>query len=160
VTSLVKLQEPAGEYIVPNKRFSILVSVLCVLSVFNFIAPAMATGSYSVAGFDDAVAFERFYDNLRKDVAKGDKQATAALFSYPMSIRFPPKKKLVDISNQAEMVKNFDRIFNPQAKNALQKTKTGDLFCNCQGVMIGGGEIWFTPGDKGGVSIKTVNPIR
>ena len=124
------------------------------------IAPATATGSYSVGGFEDAVAFERFYDNLRTDVENGDKTATATLFSYPMSIRFPPKKKLVLISNKAEMVKNFDRIFTPQTKKALQKTKTADLFCNCQGVMIGGGEIWFTPGQNGGVSIKTINVGR
>ncbi len=141
------------------KRFSMIVSAILVLSNFTSTAPATATGSYSVGGFDDAEKFEKFYDNLRADVAKGDKAATASLFSYPMSIHFPPKKKLVLISNKAEMLKNFDRIFNPQAKKALQKTKTADLFCNSQGVMIGNGEIWFTPGEKGGVNIKTVNKM-
>lgn len=143
-----------------SKHNSLLVSILCVFSMFTSIAPAAATGDYSVGGFDDSAAFERFYENLRKDVAKGDKMATASLFSYPMAIAFPPKKKPVVISNKADMVKNFDRIFNPQAKKALQKTKAAELFCNSQGVMIGNGEIWFEPGEKGGVHIKTVNSMQ
>lgn len=145
-----------GEYIVPIKRFLNLVSTLCVLVCASF-APACAAGDYGVGGFDDPVVFERFYSDLQKNVSKGDKNATASLFSYPMSIRFPPKKKLVLISNKAAMIKNYDLIFNPLAKKALKDTKTADLFCNCQGVMIGSGQIWFTPGEHGGVQIKTVN---
>ena len=136
-----------------------VVAFIFTLSILNLAAPANATGDYSVGGFDDNAAFERFYDSLRKTVAQNDKQATAALFSYPMTINFPPKKKLL-LSSKADMVKNYDRIFNPLAKKALQTTKTSELFANCQGVMIGSGQIWFVPGEKGGVIIRTVNVGR
>ena len=130
---------------------------LSTILAVELAPPAVATGSYSVGGFDDAAAFERFYEELQKDVARGDKSATAALFSYPMSIRFPPQKRLVKIASKAQFIKNYDRIFNSQAKKAIKETKTADLFCNYQGVMVGNGQLWFAPGESGGVQIKTVN---
>jgi len=92
---------------------------LSTILAVRLAPPAVATGSYSVGGFDDAAAFERFYEELQKDVARGDKSATAALF-YLSDVNsfFPPQKRLVKLRARRNLSKTTIEYLNSQAKKA------------------------------------------
>jgi hypothetical protein len=95
---------------------------------------------YAVAGIDDAEAVDKFFLELKKAVEKDERDKVILLVDYPINVLI--KGRRTRLRNKAELLKNYDSIFNKNVKQALAKA-SAPSFVNYQGVMIGDGEIWF-----------------
>jgi hypothetical protein len=81
-----------------------------------------------------AIAFlAKFQDALKSN----DHEAAAMLVNYPL--RATPH----NIRSRAQLLANFDRIFNPQVRTAILAATPDDVWGNYQGFMIADGMIWF-----------------
>ena len=90
----------------------------------------------------DHVKVHNLLTQLQAAVAKHDAPAVAALVHYPIKVN--PGKKPVNIKNEKEFVKDYDRIITHDIADAIFRQKYENLFVNSQGAMIGDGEVWIT----------------
>lgn len=97
----------------------------------------------NVAGFDNVKQFTGFYANLRRAVAKGNKEAVAKRISYPLVINSSNKKR--SILNQSQFITEYNTIMTTKVKKALANQRLDELFIRDMGVMIGDGELWIAP---------------
>jgi hypothetical protein len=84
--------------------------------------------------------FENFYQDFRAAVKRGDKQAVAAMFDYPMSIRGAHKRT---VRTKADFLKSYDKIITPSAAKALAATSPAALWGRDQGICVGAGAVWL-----------------
>ncbi|MFH0801822.1 MAG: hypothetical protein V2A78_05480 [bacterium] len=82
-----------------------------------------------------------FLDLIKRCLTADDKQKFSSLMDFPITIMLYGKR--VKIKNKGEFVKNYNEIINAKVRKSVSRQKYEDLFINCQGVMIGNGEIWF-----------------
>ncbi|HEX7897122.1 MAG TPA: hypothetical protein VF950_05150 [Planctomycetota bacterium] len=111
---------------------------------------------FSLAGIDRPRDVRRFLNELKDSVDAGDLKALAALVRYP----FTTYKSGIPVrtyANPAELLADRDRVFTPRVLNAILEQRVETLFVNYQGVMIGGGDVWFD-GFDGEIRIKAINP--
>ncbi len=104
------------------------------------------------AGLKSCVALSAFVVSLRTAVNAGDKDAVAALFSYPIEIQL---KDGFEVRDKAALVKNYDTIMTKAVRDAML---TQEPFVNSRQIiqMIGdGAQIWLTV-EKGRLLIGTV----
>jgi hypothetical protein len=92
---------------------------------------------YGAFGSDADV--ERRIQSFYADVQHGNKQAAAALVSYPLRAN---ALKLT-IKDQKQFLTDYDRVFTPDFVRCLQQYPPHNLFVNAQGIMLGQGELWF-----------------
>ena len=50
---------------------------------------------------------------------------------------------IIIIQNKDDFIKNYDKIFTVEYKQALSKARTRDLDATYQGIMVGNGLIWI-----------------
>ncbi|MFD1992376.1 hypothetical protein ACFSGI_20595 [Paenibacillus nicotianae] len=105
------------------------------------LTPKQEKSLVEIAGFDNVKQFTGFYTNLRRAVAKNDKEAVAKRISYPLSVYSDKKQR--KILNQKQFVAAYDTIITAEIKKALANQRLDDLFIRDQGVMVGSGEIWM-----------------
>lgn len=108
---------------------------------------------YEVAGINDSIEFEKTFDTIKELVAKGDKERVSEYILYPLNVYASGDKPTLKIENKEEFIKNYDKSFNEQVKNALANQKVEETFVNYQGVMVKNGEIWF-----GAISANNSSP--
>ena len=85
----------------------------------------------------DAIAFlAKFQDALKRN----DHAAVAALVNYPL-LATPDKK--IHIRSRAQLLANYDGVFNPEVRAAILKATADDVWGNARGFMVGRGVIWF-----------------
>jgi hypothetical protein len=102
---------------------------------------------YGVFGSD--ADMERKIQGFYSDVQHGNKQAAAALVSYPLRVN---SLKLT-VKDQRQFLVDYERVFTPDFVRCLQQYPPHNLFVNAQGIMLGQGELWF---DEHGLT--SVNP--
>lgn len=98
---------------------------------------------YSAAGFDDDKALEMFVEKLQEYIKNDDREKVAALITYPISVKVDGNRQ--SINTKEELIKNYDKVFHPEYKNAIAKAFTKYMFCNSKGVMFGGNmyNVWI-----------------
>lgn len=106
----------------------------------------MAMNRYYVAGVDDAAQFETVFTRLQGLVAAGNKEAVADYILYPLHVYAQGVPTIYP--SRDELLKNYDTVFTAKVKDAFAKQKVKETFVNYKGVMVGGGEIWFTQSDE------------
>jgi hypothetical protein len=84
--------------------------------------------------------FENFYQELRSAVRRKDKNATAALFDFPMSIR---GKKKRTIRTKSEFLRLYDSIITPGVAKELASTSPAQLWGRDQGICVASGILWL-----------------
>jgi hypothetical protein len=97
-----------------------------------------------------------FLGELQTAVKAGDRQKLAALVRYPLDVYSAKEHRAVRTS--AELIRDFDRLFTPSVRKAIEQQMPACLFANFQGVMIGDGEVWFEEQQNGTMKVKTLNP--
>lgn len=114
-------------------------------------ARAVRASRYSVAAVDDADAFAAYYNTLRQAVMRKDSKATAALFKYPLNVRWNAsgangkvKKVEKSFASPALLAASFGKVFTPNMVSIVTDTPEQELWCRDQGITIGGGAIWLT----------------
>lgn len=97
---------------------------------------------FAVAGVRDPGDVLAFVESLREVVRSKNRAAFAEMVQYPFHTYVRGRVKLV-CRTKAEFLRSFDRIVTSRVLKAVEEQRYDDLFCNCQGVMIGNGEVWF-----------------
>jgi hypothetical protein len=121
----------------------------------DFAAALTEPNPYEVAGIEDPEKFNEIFRKVQDLVAKDDKQELANYVLYPMLLNKEGSSE--KIADRKAFIANYDRIFTTNVKSALEHQKIEELFVNYQGVMVGGGEVWFGVADNGDIGIKSVN---
>jgi hypothetical protein len=103
--------------------------------------PQAPTSQFSPAGIDDPKLVERFLADLQHAVAADDAAQVAAMGRYPVEVVIGKKKRRV--KTRDELQKLYPEIFTGCLKRVIAETRPEDLFANYQGVMLGGGAMWF-----------------
>lgn len=98
---------------------------------------------YYVAGIDDAAAFEKVFAEVQQLVKQGDAEKVAEYVSFPVQAYVNGVR--ITIHSEEEFIHNYDQIMNPTVQKALLEQKVEETFVNYKGVMVGHGELWFTP---------------
>ena len=101
------------------------------------------TNRYLPAGADDDQLIHRNAYRFWESVKRSDKKAVAALIAYPIKVHLPAGTKR--IRSPAEFVANYEAIFSPQYREAISNALPHNMFVRDQGIMLGGGEVWFGP---------------
>lgn len=114
--------------------------ILIAIFIIPVSITAQQAGKYSNAGIDNDAAAETFFLDLKEAVSKDDRAKVANMMNFPLRVNGDHKQL---IRKKSDLLKRYESVFTPQVKEALSKQKVSDLFVNCQGVMIGHGEIWF-----------------
>jgi len=133
-----------------------LVILISSLALAPSIFSEEVENKYSMGGIDSGAEVVTFLKALQKAAAAGDKTTIATMIAYPLHAKVKVKGRLTAIKSKEAFLANYDEIFNPSVKDAIQKATPDNLFVNYQGVMIGNGQVWFTTVDKM-VKIITVN---
>ncbi|MDQ1236159.1 hypothetical protein QE450_003657 [Paenibacillus sp. SORGH_AS306] len=114
------------------------------------LTPEQEKSLVDIAGFDNVKQFTGFYNNLRRSVAKNDKEAVANRISYPLSVYSNNHQR--KILNKKQFIAEYDTIMTAKTKKALADQRLDNLFIRDQGVKIGSGEMWIAMlDDKPGV---------
>lgn len=79
-----------------------------------------------------------FFDQLRKAVGQSDQAAACALLAYPLT------HASGTVASAADCVAKYDVLFTIPVRRAIGRQRFEEVFVNPQGVMLGGGEVWFT----------------
>lgn len=104
--------------------------------------PAQDEGKYSVAGLKEREV-ERFFVSFKTAIAKGDKKTVSSMVSYPLTVILASGRR-TKINNKAQLLRQFDAIFDPSFKRVIERTKVEDLWANSHGVTTPDGDVWFS----------------
>ncbi|TDK28649.1 hypothetical protein E2F46_01920 [Luteimonas aestuarii] len=95
----------------------------------------------TVLGGDHNV-YRDVIERVQKAVVAGDKEAVAALVSYPIEVRISGKPR--KIASEPEFVAAWDGIVTPDVAQAVATQEYSAMFVNSQGVMFGDGQVWIS----------------
>ena len=97
---------------------------------------------YRVAGANDDETINRAAERFRKAVMDGDKETVASLIRYPITVYVDQRE--MKIENREQMTANYDAIFTPGYRTAIENSIPRDMFARYDGIMLGErGEVWF-----------------
>jgi hypothetical protein len=96
---------------------------------YNGLSPS----SWAVAGITNPRAFKDFYMQFRNMVKLNDKDQIAIYINYPLG----------SIKDEETFIKNYDKTFTKEIRNAILGQKIRQLFRDQRGVMIGDNQVWF-----------------
>jgi hypothetical protein len=123
-------------------RFSLAFAVvLTCASTFVQAQTPQDVDARMDALFGSHQPYRDFFDQFKQAVAKGDRNAVAAMIAYPVAIHNAGKTS--KLRTKREFLALYDRIFTPKLVDVVAKQEYGALFVRDQGAMIGDGEIWF-----------------
>ena len=101
----------------------------------------------------ERVAASNFVTQLQSLVAEGKRQELAKLVSYPLTVDGKKGSKNADA-----FVKSYDAIFTKTVQTCLQEHNLKEeIFSRNGQYMVGWGCIWFSPAERGGMTIDAVN---
>jgi len=130
--------------------------LVAMLTLFATIGMLQApTSQFSPAGIDDPKLVTNFLEDFQKAVANDDAATLAALGRYPAEVVINKRRRKV--KSKDEMQKLFAEIFTPCLKRVIAATRPEDLFASYQGVMLGGGAVWFGLQGSRRVLFYTIN---
>ena len=106
-------------------------------------------------------SYATFLTQLQNAVRANDREAVIKLVKLPLRVNF----NRAHFYRDAKSVRaNYDRIFTPKVRKVILAQRFDQLFGRDQGVMIGGGEVWFdhlcmnmTCSPRGPVRIIAIN---
>lgn len=90
----------------------------------------------------DAAAYRTAFDRLQQGVKSTDKQAVAALVSYPISVVIDGKPRV--IRDAQAFIASWDQVITAEIASVITSQRFADLLVNFQGVMFGDGQVWLT----------------
>lgn len=99
------------------------------------------------AGFDDPEGFKRFLVLFKEWVRSDNADSIAAYIAFPIK----------GYKTAEQFKKNYDKIFDKQLKDVVEKQRLDRIFRNYQGAMLGDGAIWFSVIENKGYRIITIN---
>ena len=151
-----------------RRRIYIPLSGIRLVGLFVFVWMVLPAGAQTtpgsqacqgstvdLQGADFAQKSRVFLTGLQNAVKSDDKARVAAMSSYPLLVIHGDRK--TRIKTKAEVLGQYDAIFDAHVRQAIAQQSAKCLFGNYQGAMIGDGEIWFREQPNGTMKIVTVN---
>jgi hypothetical protein len=89
--------------------------------------------SWAIAGISNPRAFKDFYMQFRNMVKLNDKDQIANYIKFPLG----------NIKDEPDFIKNYEKIFSKDIRNAVLGQKIRQLYRDKRGVMIGDNLLWF-----------------
>ena len=139
------------------KRIQVLFVLMLGVCVWlggagGVLQAASPENPFVVAGIENAAEFETSFAGLQTAVAANNRSKVADFILYPLRVngwRDELKGKgTYQFETRQDLLDHYDEIFTPQVKTAIIQQKTGNLFVNWQGVMVGNGEAWLSISEK------------
>jgi hypothetical protein len=152
-----------SRFVERTRRFVMLFLVLSVSAALFCNAQNSASSTCENSTVADAWGPEFasqakvFLAGLQSVVKSEDKEQFASLVQYPVHIFGGKKGK--EIRTRADLIRSYSSIMTPDFKHAILAQPSECLFANGQGVMVGGGRIWFQKQSDGAMRIITFNLI-
>ncbi len=105
---------------------------------------------YRIAGMSiqDCYGVRAFVNRLKTAVATGKRDQVILMLKYPL--RYHGLHRTMTLHNAREALRQYDRIFSPRLRHAIEKQDTRDLGGNAEGIAIGYGFIWINRSSKKG----------
>ena len=101
----------------------------------------------------ERVAAGNFVKRLQMLAAEGKRQELAKLVNYPLTVDGKARTKNADA-----FVKSYDAIFTKTVQTCLREHNLKEeIFSRNGQYMVGWGCIWFSPAERGGMTIDAVN---
>jgi hypothetical protein len=90
--------------------------------------------SWEVAGITKVYALKIFIKDLQYMAATDNREEISKLVNYPLN---------ATIKTQSDFLAHYEKLFNPELKEALARVNPRQVFRNYKGVMLGNGKIWI-----------------
>jgi hypothetical protein len=101
---------------------------------------------YDAAGVTNDETVDKAATAFRDAVMHGRKDIVAKMITYPIETGVNGKRGKV--ANAHAMVAHYDDVFTPAFRAMIAADFTRLMFARDQGVMMGGGEVWFDANGK------------
>ncbi len=126
--------------------------------IFPLIASALIP--LNGAWAEDEIPYQARLDAVIGAIGARDRETVAASIIYPLKF-WSDGVELFTIGNPADLLANFEVIFDSEHRAFLSDLDTSAYARFTQGIMLGAGEIWFS---TDGTKIRALNffddPIR
>jgi hypothetical protein len=133
-----------------------------ILSLVSVITGAEYGKRYAVAvGTESDQDVENFISKIQNYVVNSNSKQLAEQVAYP--IRVKVNNKVIQIENEDDFIKNYDKIFNENFKKVISNASTKYMFVNYRGIMFGANSnnIWIsgvmTTGENSKLKIIGIN---
>lgn len=82
---------------------------------------------------------------FRRAVIDGNRDAVSTLIAYPLRINRTVQSRVITrmIVSRAMLLREYDSIFTASVRSQIAGAVPADLFSRDQGIMLGGGVVWF-----------------
>jgi hypothetical protein len=136
---------------------AVILAAGLIASAFSQGAAKVDCGHSTVADFSPSLEpkANAFLTSLKAAVKAQDKHKVAGMAQYPLLVNMFKGHK--QIKTAAQFIAEYDRLFTPSMRKAIEEQTPACLFANWQGVMIGDGEVWFEEQSNGSMKLKTLN---
>jgi len=104
------------------------------------------THRYDAAGATSDRIVDMSVRAFRRAVIAQDARTASNFIAYPLRVNSGSKSRM--IPNRATLLAQYDRIFTPGVRAEVERAVPADLFSRDQGVMLGGGIVWFNENGK------------
>jgi hypothetical protein len=101
---------------------------------------------YDAAGVTDDEAVNKAAEAFRNAVIHNQRDVIAKIMIYPFETNVNGKR--TNILSAKTFLAQYDRIFTPAFRATIASDIPRLMFVRDQGVMLGGGEVWFDPDGK------------
>jgi hypothetical protein len=101
---------------------------------------------YEAAGATDDERVNKAAAAFRSGVLQNRREAVAHMIAYPLQTQVSGKK--VRIAGPAALLAHYDGIFTAKFRAAIAGGIPRLMFARDQGIMLGGGDVWFGPDGK------------
>ena len=118
------------------------------------VAASAVDARLYLAGLESPDEARQFLAILKQNLEGSEHLAIVKMVRLPLKIHSGSKHTYRDPDS---LVRDFDKVFTQQVRDAIIKASYENLFINSQGVMLGDGAVWFDK-QAGTVQIKAINP--
>jgi hypothetical protein len=101
---------------------------------------------YDVAGANGDEPVNRAAAAFRTAVLQNRREVVAHMIAYPIETSVPGRR--IKLTSPAALLAHYDGIFNAKFRATIAGDVPRLMFARDQGVMLGGGEVWFGPDGK------------
>jgi hypothetical protein len=82
-----------------------------------------------------------FFDKLQTVVGKDDRSSVASMIHYPLRVRLHGKNAV--IRDKAQLLRDYDSVFDSPVRCALAHANRADVWGNWQGFTVASGVMWW-----------------
>jgi len=124
---------------IPTRTWTQTPTITPTPTVYEILEP-LAQSMYGESAKPIVDFFLAIQDCVRND----DRVGLAGMVLYPISVYTNGQQK-IELRNEKDFIAQYSQIATTKWKQTVLEQDPAELFMNWQGVMIGSGEIWFSP---------------